>query len=97
MHCDIPARPHFIRSNICGVSLRDHRAKAGVFRRHRGYRIEEHDDGSVIVTTDRGTITAKAAVIATNSPIFDMFALHTKMAPYRTYAMAFRYRARRAA
>jgi Rieske Fe-S protein len=43
----------------------------------------------VVVTTDRGTITASAAVVATNSPIIDSFALHTKMAPYRTYAMAF--------
>lgn len=51
--------------------------------------IEERDDGPVVVTTDRGTVTAKAAVVATNSPISDRFALHTKMAPYRTYAMAF--------
>ena len=28
-------------------------------------------------------------MVATNSPIVDRFALHTKMAPYRTYAMAF--------
>ncbi len=28
-------------------------------------------------------------MIATNSPIVDRYALHTKMAPYRTYAMAF--------
>jgi Rieske Fe-S protein len=28
-------------------------------------------------------------VVTTNSPIADRFALHTKMAPYRTYAMAF--------
>jgi hypothetical protein len=27
--------------------------------------------------------------VATNAPIVDRFALHTKMAPYRTYAMAF--------
>ncbi len=52
-------------------------------------RIEERDDGSVVATTDRGMITAQAAVVATNSPISDRFALHTKMAPYRTYAMAF--------
>lgn len=52
-------------------------------------RIDERDDGTVVVTTDRGTVTAKAAVMATNSPISDRFALHTKMAPYRTYAMAF--------
>lgn len=53
------------------------------------HKIEERDDGAVVVTTDRGTITAKAAVVATNSPIVDTFSLHTKMAPYRTYAMAF--------
>jgi glycine/D-amino acid oxidase-like deaminating enzyme/nitrite reductase/ring-hydroxylating ferredoxin subunit len=51
-------------------------------------QIVERDDGSVVVITDRGAITAKAAVVATNSPIVDTFALHTKMAPYRTYAMA---------
>jgi glycine/D-amino acid oxidase-like deaminating enzyme len=34
-------------------------------------------------------VTAKAAVVATNSPISNLFALHTKMAPYRSYAMAF--------
>jgi glycine/D-amino acid oxidase-like deaminating enzyme/nitrite reductase/ring-hydroxylating ferredoxin subunit len=52
-------------------------------------QIEERDDGAVVVTTDRGTITAKAAVVATNSPIIDRFSLHSKMAPYRTYAIAF--------
>jgi glycine/D-amino acid oxidase-like deaminating enzyme/nitrite reductase/ring-hydroxylating ferredoxin subunit len=51
--------------------------------------IKETKDGAVTVKTDRGTVTAKAAVIATNSPINDTFALHTKMSPYRTYAMAF--------
>jgi len=51
-------------------------------------RIEERD-GKVVVTTGGGTITARAAVVATNAPIVDRFALHTKMAPYRTYAMAF--------
>jgi glycine/D-amino acid oxidase-like deaminating enzyme len=44
-------------------------------------QIEEKDDGSVVVTADGGSITAKAAVVATNSPIVDTFALHSKMAP----------------
>ena len=52
-------------------------------------RAIEESGGSVTIKTDRGTISAKAAVVATNSPIVDRFALHTKMAPYRTYAMAF--------
>jgi glycine/D-amino acid oxidase-like deaminating enzyme/nitrite reductase/ring-hydroxylating ferredoxin subunit len=51
--------------------------------------IEEKDDGRVVVKTERGTIEAAAAVVATNSPISDLFALHSNMAPYRSYAMAF--------
>jgi glycine/D-amino acid oxidase-like deaminating enzyme/nitrite reductase/ring-hydroxylating ferredoxin subunit len=49
----------------------------------------ENDDGTVQATTSRGIITAKSAVVATNAPVSDLFALHTKMAPYRSYAMAF--------
>jgi Rieske Fe-S protein len=65
-------------------------AKGGTFHPETMVeQIEERDDGLVVVTTDRGTITASAAVVATNSPIIDSFALHMKMAPYRTYAMAF--------
>jgi glycine/D-amino acid oxidase-like deaminating enzyme/nitrite reductase/ring-hydroxylating ferredoxin subunit len=65
-------------------------AKGGMFHPETTVeRIEERNEGSVVVSTDRGTITAKAAVVATNAPIVDTFALHTKMAPYRTYAMAF--------
>jgi glycine/D-amino acid oxidase-like deaminating enzyme/nitrite reductase/ring-hydroxylating ferredoxin subunit len=52
-------------------------------------QVEEQGNGAVRVTTSGGTIAARAAVVASNSPIVDRFALHTKMAPYRTYAMAF--------
>jgi glycine/D-amino acid oxidase-like deaminating enzyme/nitrite reductase/ring-hydroxylating ferredoxin subunit len=51
--------------------------------------VEEDAGGTIAVKTDTGNIRAAAAVIATNSPISDRFALHTKMAPYRSYAMAF--------
>jgi glycine/D-amino acid oxidase-like deaminating enzyme/nitrite reductase/ring-hydroxylating ferredoxin subunit len=34
-------------------------------------------------------VEAAHAVVATNSPIHDLVALHTKQAPYRTYAMGF--------
>jgi glycine/D-amino acid oxidase-like deaminating enzyme len=47
------------------------------------------DNGVVTVKTSRAVITASDAVVTTNSPISDRFALHTKMAPYRTYAMGF--------
>jgi len=49
----------------------------------------EEEDGAVVVKTEGGqTIRAKSAVIATNSPIVDRYALHSKQAPYRSYAMA---------
>jgi glycine/D-amino acid oxidase-like deaminating enzyme/nitrite reductase/ring-hydroxylating ferredoxin subunit len=50
--------------------------------------IAEAADG-VTVKTDRAQVSAEHAVFATNSPINDRVALHSKMAPYRTYAMAF--------
>ena len=49
----------------------------------------EEEDGRVVVKTEGGqTVRAKNAVVATNSPINDRVALHSKQAPYRTYAMA---------
>jgi glycine/D-amino acid oxidase-like deaminating enzyme/nitrite reductase/ring-hydroxylating ferredoxin subunit len=43
---------------------------------------------SVIVKTDRGfQIEAKAAVIATNTPITNRLAIHTKQMAYQTYAI----------
>jgi glycine/D-amino acid oxidase-like deaminating enzyme/nitrite reductase/ring-hydroxylating ferredoxin subunit len=50
----------------------------------------EEDGERVTVRTGSGvTVQARAAVVATNSPINDMVAIHSKQAPYRTYAMAF--------
>jgi Rieske Fe-S protein len=34
-------------------------------------------------------VRARHAVVATNAPINDRYAIHSKQAPYRTYAMAF--------
>jgi glycine/D-amino acid oxidase-like deaminating enzyme/nitrite reductase/ring-hydroxylating ferredoxin subunit len=48
------------------------------------------EKGRVTVTTASGIrIGASRAVVATNSPINNVVAIHSKMAPYRTYAMAF--------
>jgi glycine/D-amino acid oxidase-like deaminating enzyme/nitrite reductase/ring-hydroxylating ferredoxin subunit len=64
-------------------------AKGGLFHsRTVVERIDERDDGKISVATSGGSIIARHAVVTTNSPIVDRFALHTKMAPYRTYAMA---------
>ena len=51
--------------------------------------VEERNGRVIVKTTDGRKIEAGAAVIATNSPVNDRTAIHTKQAPYRTYAMAF--------
>jgi glycine/D-amino acid oxidase-like deaminating enzyme/nitrite reductase/ring-hydroxylating ferredoxin subunit len=52
--------------------------------------IEETNGGVLVKTRDGCKVKASSAVIATNSPVNDRTAIHTKQAPYRTYAMAFR-------
>jgi hypothetical protein len=54
--------------------------------------VAEDDDGVRVVTADGRTVHANFAVVATNAPITDRIAIHTKQAPYRTYAMAFELR-----
>ena len=53
--------------------------------------VTECDSGPPVrVVTAHGIVTCDCAVFATNSPIVDRFAIHTKQAPYRTYALAAR-------
>jgi glycine/D-amino acid oxidase-like deaminating enzyme/nitrite reductase/ring-hydroxylating ferredoxin subunit len=42
------------------------------------------------VSTERGTVTCNAIVMATNTPVNDRVAIHTKQAPYRTYVLGAR-------
>ncbi|MBP2293188.1 FAD-dependent oxidoreductase [Azospirillum rugosum] len=51
---------------------------------------QEGERAHVHVGPDHTTIEADAVVVATNSPISDRFAIHTKQAAYRTYAIAAR-------
>ena len=48
--------------------------------------------GEAVVTTTRGgpRVRSRAAVVATNSPICDLVAVHTKQAPYTTYVIGLR-------
>ncbi len=45
------------------------------------------------VDTDSGIVQARAIVVATNTPVNDLVAIHTKQAPYRTYVVGGRIRA----
>lgn len=42
------------------------------------------------VVTDRGIITARAIVVATNTPVNDLVTIHTKQAAYRTFVVGAR-------
>jgi glycine/D-amino acid oxidase-like deaminating enzyme/nitrite reductase/ring-hydroxylating ferredoxin subunit len=50
--------------------------------------VTESGDEVTVRTENGRTVRARWAVVATNSPINDRVVLHTKQAPYRTYAMA---------
>ena len=56
-----------------------------------GSRVEKIEGGSpaMVTTTSGRTVAADDVVVCTNSPISDMVETHTKMAPYRTFVVAF--------
>jgi glycine/D-amino acid oxidase-like deaminating enzyme/nitrite reductase/ring-hydroxylating ferredoxin subunit len=66
-------------------------ARAGVHV-HGGVRATSVTGGerAVVETATGMRITARAVVVATNSPFIDLFAIHTKQAPYHTYVVAAR-------
>jgi glycine/D-amino acid oxidase-like deaminating enzyme/nitrite reductase/ring-hydroxylating ferredoxin subunit len=47
-------------------------------------------DRAIVETAVGATISARAAVVATNVPFNDLVAIHTKQAPYHTYVIAAR-------
>ncbi|MBY5406952.1 FAD-dependent oxidoreductase [Rhizobium leguminosarum] len=94
-HADTPALRYpdqatfhplkYLRGLAAGI-----RARGGSLHSETIVDKVEETDGGVRVGTNSGlTVTARWAVVATNSPINDRVAFHTKQAPYRTYAMAF--------
>lgn len=58
-----------------------------IFAGTRVLDVEERD-GAVVVGTATGRITADAAVVATNTPFNERFAIHTKQNAYHTYVVA---------
>lgn len=74
----------YVRGLIEAIEGREGRIFAStVYVDHR----EEDED--VVIETEAGpTIRARAAVFATNSPVNDKVAIHTKQVPDRTYVIA---------
>jgi glycine/D-amino acid oxidase-like deaminating enzyme/nitrite reductase/ring-hydroxylating ferredoxin subunit len=57
-----------------------------------GTRVVKVEDGNQVrIETSKGhSITAQAAIVATNCPINDRLVIHSKQAPYATYVLALR-------
>ncbi|AKD04590.1 FAD-dependent oxidoreductase [Pontibacter korlensis] len=56
---------------------------------YSGAHVKEFKSGAVAtaITTEGHSISANHLVVATNTPVNDKFAIHTKQAPYRTYVV----------
>src|SRR5437762_8001791 len=59
-----------------------------------GTKVEETLGGTNarVTTANKFTVTAKAVVVATNTPINDRYVIHTKQAPYTTYVIGLHVR-----
>ncbi len=74
----------YIRGLIGAVEGRGGRIHGGTI-----YVDHDEDDDVVTIETEAGPrVRAKAALFATNSPVNDKVAIHTKQVPDRTYAIA---------
>jgi glycine/D-amino acid oxidase-like deaminating enzyme/nitrite reductase/ring-hydroxylating ferredoxin subunit len=83
---------HFHPRRYC-LGLAQHVvARGGAVHEHtRAYRADSRPSG-VSVLTDRGTITADRAVLATHLPFVDRGGFFTRAHPYRSYALLARPR-----
>jgi glycine/D-amino acid oxidase-like deaminating enzyme/nitrite reductase/ring-hydroxylating ferredoxin subunit len=59
-----------------------------------GTKVEEAIGGANarVITANKMTVTAKAIVVASNTPINDRYVIHTKQAPYTTYVIGLEVR-----
>lgn len=73
-----------------GVAKAAKRDGAGIYNGTHVDRIEGGKEARV--ETSRGVIGADAIVVATNSPVNDLVAIHTKQAAYRTFVVGARVR-----
>jgi glycine/D-amino acid oxidase-like deaminating enzyme/nitrite reductase/ring-hydroxylating ferredoxin subunit len=71
-------------------ALTDRIVKGGGFIFTNTHVTEVHGGKYAFVKTAEGyRVECGAIVVATNTPVNDLFAIHTKQAPYRTYVMGF--------
>ena len=71
-----------------GVAAACKRGGARIYNGTRAFAFVGGDHAHV--ETDRGVVTADAIVVATNTPVNDRVAVHTKQAAYRTFVVGAR-------
>jgi glycine/D-amino acid oxidase-like deaminating enzyme/nitrite reductase/ring-hydroxylating ferredoxin subunit len=83
-----PNQAEFDPARFGEALVRDVLRKGG--RIYAPVRVVALEKGSVLCvrTADGRTVRANDVVMATNTPINDIVTMHTKQAPYRTYALA---------
>jgi glycine/D-amino acid oxidase-like deaminating enzyme len=74
---------------ISGLARAIKRDGGGIFTQTHVSKIEGGSSAHV-ETKDGRTVTAQAVVVATNTPINDLVAIHTKQAAYRSYVLGAR-------
>jgi len=74
---------------IAGLSRAIVRMGARIVTRTRVLDVDPNETMPSIILADGRTLASKAVVVATNSPINDRFAMHTKQAAYRSYVLTF--------
>jgi hypothetical protein len=73
---------------LLGLTEAMRRGGVALHDRTRVLSVTESKGGIDLKTSAGNTIKASLAVVATNSPVNDLMAIHTKQAPYRTYVIA---------
>jgi glycine/D-amino acid oxidase-like deaminating enzyme/nitrite reductase/ring-hydroxylating ferredoxin subunit len=59
-----------------------------IYTRTRVADVDSMSEPVTVTLWDGSVVSARDVVVATNSPFIDRFAMHTKQAAYRTYALA---------
>jgi glycine/D-amino acid oxidase-like deaminating enzyme/nitrite reductase/ring-hydroxylating ferredoxin subunit len=73
---------------LAGLTQALHRARGRIYSGSRAERIE--GGTPAVVRVGSHIVTANAVVVATNVPVNDRVAIHTKQAPYMTYVIGAR-------
>jgi glycine/D-amino acid oxidase-like deaminating enzyme/nitrite reductase/ring-hydroxylating ferredoxin subunit len=74
---------------MAGLAAAIRRRGAAVYTKTRVVKVAG-GDRAVVETSEGHRITADTVVVATNTPVNDLVAIHTKQAPYRTYVIGAR-------